>query len=94
MTAGRRRNRCLLTAQADAGCRDALGVDQCKREIASGLKPLLGSLLEAALDDALDGMVRSGVELAQQLRFLFEDGVHRLDGRAAAERTLAGEHFV
>src|SRR5207237_4298890 len=63
-------------------------------EIASGLKALLGTLLQAMPHDALESLGHADVELDEIRRIFFEDRVQRFDRCVAAERLTSGQHLV
>jgi hypothetical protein len=58
------------------------------------LVAVLGLLGQGPVEDGLQGGRNAGVELDGRAGRLVDDGVQDLDGIAAAERSLAGQHLV
>ena len=67
---------------------------EVEREVAGGLEPPLGVLLEAVAHDPLEARDDVLVGDGEVRRVLLQDRRHRLAGRVAAERALAREHLV
>ena len=65
-----------------------------KRHIARRLESLARILLETMANDAIQSRRDVGSSAGEVGRVLLEDRGHRLGGRVALERTLAGQHFV
>ncbi len=63
-------------------------------EVVRGVKPLLGVLLEAMPDDALEPRLHVLVRRREIRRLLLEDRRHRLRGRVAVKRPRARECLV
>src|SRR5436190_24302660 len=58
------------------------------------MKTIRRLFLETAADDAVERPWQIRIDVCELRRIFFEDGVHRLDVRIAAEGTPSGHHFV
>jgi hypothetical protein len=70
------------------------GDAQGKHHVGGGLKPILGSLLEAVHDECVEARRHVRDPLAQRRWIVPQDGRHRVRRARPVERRRAGEHLV